>query len=83
MLVYVVCAGSRDEAVAWSRMHDIPQQRCRYASSTRVIEGVRDFVVVRLRGFFDRSDREEIEACLRRNEMKMPSPLVRRDERGS
>ena len=73
---FVVCAGSQAEVQAWSRLHDVPQQQCTYASSTRKIEGMRDFAVVRLRGFFDRPDREDIEACLQRNERKRTSPLV-------
>lgn len=76
MLKYVVCAGSQAEAQAWACLHGIPQQQCVYASSPRTIEGLRDFAVVRLRGFFDRPNRDEIEACLRRNELKRRSPLV-------
>ena len=76
MLKYVVCAGSQAEAQAWARLHGIPQRQCVYASSPRTIEGLRDFAVVRLRGFFDRPNRDEIEACLRRNELKRRSPLV-------
>lgn len=75
MLKYVVCAGSQAEAQAWARLHSIPLQQCVYASSTRKIEGLRDFAVVRLRGFFDRPHREEIETCLRRSELKRRSPL--------
>jgi hypothetical protein len=73
---YVVCARSQDEAQAWGRLHGIPQRQCVYASSPRTVEGLRDFAVVRLRGFFDRPNRDEIEACLRRNELKRRSPLV-------
>ncbi|AWT42564.1 MULTISPECIES: hypothetical protein [Streptomyces] len=76
MLKYVVCAGSQAEAQAWARLHGIPQRQCVYASSVRRIEGLRDFAVVRLRGFFGRPNRDEIEACLRRNELKRHSPLV-------
>lgn len=76
MLKYVVCAGSQAEAQAWASLHGIPQQQCVYASSPRTIEGLRDFAVVRLRGFFDRPNRDDIEACLRRNELKRRSPLV-------
>ncbi|MEU7737938.1 hypothetical protein AB0B51_33560 [Streptomyces griseus] len=75
MVKYVVCAGSQGEAQAWARVHGIPQQQCLYASSLRTIEGLRDFAVVRLRGFFDRKDRDDIEACLLRNELKRRSPL--------
>ena len=76
MLKFVVCAGSQAEAQAWAQLHSVPQRQCLYASSPRKIEGLRDFAVVRLRGFFDRPNREEIEACLRRNELKRRSPLV-------
>lgn len=71
MLMYVVCAGSQDEARAWARLQGIPERQCRYANSPRTIEGLRDFAVVRLRGFYDRPNWDEIEACLRRR-----SPLV-------
>lgn len=79
---YVICAGSQAEAQAWARLHGISQRQCLYASSTRTIEGLRDFAVVRLRGFFDRPDQEEIETCLRRNELKRRSPLVTRHDSG-
>jgi hypothetical protein len=75
VLKYVVCAGSQAEAQAWARLHGIPQRQCVYASSTRKIEGLRDFAVVRLRGFFDQPHREDIEACLRGSELKRRSPL--------
>ncbi|MGW3298499.1 hypothetical protein [Streptomyces rubiginosohelvolus] len=74
MLKFVVCAGSQGEAQAWARAHDIPLRQCVYVGDLRLIEGLRDFAVVRLHGFFDRPDRDDIEACLQRNEMKMPSP---------
>ncbi|CAL9650227.1 hypothetical protein [Streptomyces sp. enrichment culture] len=80
MVKYVVCAGSQAEAQAWARLHGIPQQDCLYAGSLRRIEGLRDFAVVRLRGFFDRPDRGDIEDCLLRNELKRRSPLY--DRRG-
>ncbi|MEU4051233.1 hypothetical protein AB0F09_18800 [Streptomyces olivaceus] len=76
MLKYVVCAGSVAEARAWAQLHAIPQRQCLYASSVRKIEGLRDFAVVRLQGFFGRPDRDEIEGCLRRNELKRRSPLA-------
>ncbi|MFC8986016.1 hypothetical protein [Streptomyces sp. NPDC057115] len=79
MLKYVVCAGRSEEARAWARAHGVPQGQCIYAGSVRKLDGLRDFAVVRLRSFFDRSDRDEIEAVLRRCEMKMPSPLARHD----
>ncbi|CAL9365680.1 hypothetical protein [Streptomyces sp. enrichment culture] len=83
MVKYVVCAGSQHEAQAWARLHEIPQRQCLYASSVRKVEGLRDFAVVRLRGFFDRQDRDEIEACLRRNELKRRSPLADRRSDGA
>ena len=82
MLKYVVCAGSQTEVQAWARLQGISPRQCLYASSTRTIEGLRDFAVVRLRGFFDRADQEEIEACLRRSELKRRSPLVTRHGSG-
>ena len=82
MLKYAICAGSQAEAQAWARLHDISPRQCLYASSPRTIEGMRDFAVVRLRGFFDRPDRDEIEACLLRNELKRCSPLVTRHGSG-
>lgn len=83
MIKYVICAGSQAEAQEWARLHNIPQRQCVYAGSLRRIEGLRDFAVVRLRGFFDRPDRGEIEACLLRNELKRRSPLRdRRDDGG-
>ncbi|MGW4223027.1 hypothetical protein ACWEG1_06170 [Streptomyces bauhiniae] len=48
----------------------------------RKLDGLRDFAVVRLRSYFDRPDREQIEAVLRRCEMKMPSPLAGNDGAG-
>lgn len=82
MLLYVVCAGSSEEAKEWARLHGVPQRLCIYSGSVRKIEGLRDFAVVRLRSFFARPDHAEIEACLRRNEMKMPSPLAPRHDDG-
>ncbi|MHC3427185.1 hypothetical protein [Streptomyces sp. DT18] len=76
VLKYVVCAGRSEEARAWARSHGVPQRQCIYAGSVREVGGLRDFAVVRLRSFFDRRDRDEIEAVLRRCEMKMPSPLA-------
>ncbi|KPC68071.1 hypothetical protein ADL27_57380 [Streptomyces sp. NRRL F-6602] len=76
VLKYVVCAGRSEEARAWARSHGVPQCQCIYAGSVRKLDGLRDFAVVRLRSFFDRRDRDEIEAVLRRCEMKTPSPLV-------
>ena len=77
MLRYVICAASQEEARAWARLHGVPQRQCIYAGSVRKIDGLRDFAVVRLPSFFARRDRDQIEACLRRCEMKMPSPLAR------
>ncbi|GGS41816.1 hypothetical protein GCM10010221_45850 [Streptomyces parvus] len=76
MLKYVICAARNDEARAWARGHGIPERQCIYAGSVRTLDGLRDFAVVRLRSFFDRPDREQIEAVLQRCEMKMPSPLA-------
>lgn len=82
MLKYVVCAARSDEVRAWAKAHGIPQQQCIYAGSLGKIDGLRDFAVVRLRSFFDRPDRGQIEMCLQRNEMKMPSPLASTDGAG-
>ncbi|WP_405852966.1 hypothetical protein OG571_47835 (plasmid) [Streptomyces sp. NBC_01369] len=70
MLMYVVCAGTQTEAREWACHHKVPTRQVLYASSTRAIEGLRDFAVVRLQGFFGREDADDIEAVLRRNEMK-------------
>ncbi|MGF2208966.1 hypothetical protein [Streptomyces albidoflavus] len=78
MFQYVVCAGSQAEADAWAEMHEVPLERCVYASSTRKIEGLLDFVVVRLRGFFGVPGQQAIEDCLRMNELKRRSPLTSR-----
>lgn len=69
-MLFVVCAGSQDEARAWSRRHGIPSRQVCYASSPHKLLGLRDFAVVRLPGFFGRRDRREIEDVVRANEMK-------------
>lgn len=69
MIQILVCARSLDEASVWASEHGVTSQ-CVYVDRAAVAEGRRDFAVVRLPGFFERSDADLIDAVIRRSELK-------------
>lgn len=67
----VVCAQTADEAREWARQHGLSEKDYVYASAAARLDGMRDFAVIRLAGFYRRRDRGRIEETIRRNELKM------------
>lgn len=69
-LTYVVCAASAAEAMAWAKEQGLTQRQINYASSPAKIDGLTNFTVVRLHGFYRRADANRIDAVIRRNQRK-------------
>ena len=60
----IVCAGNARIVEQWRREQGLSQRQVIYASSPRVILGLRDLEVVRLPGWEDHPHAEEIAAIL-------------------
>ncbi|MFD0405008.1 hypothetical protein [Kitasatospora sp. NPDC127116] len=79
-MLYVICAGTYDEALAWAHEHGITRRRALYAGRASSVDGLRNFVTIRLPSFFGRPDWREIEATIRRSELKMAANPAARGE---
>lgn len=82
-MMYVICAGTSAEAWAWARAHGITRGSALYAGRAANVDGLRNFTTVRLPSFFGRPDWRDIEATLRRSEMKMAANPAARGESGT
>lgn len=67
---YVVCAASAADAMAWAKEQGLTQRQINYASSASRIDGLTHFTVVRLPGYYQRADADQIDAVIRRNQRK-------------
>ncbi|WP_158712317.1 hypothetical protein [Streptomyces sp. NRRL F-5135] len=75
-MIYLICCATRDDARAWAKGHGIPRSRMVYASTPRAIDGMTEYVLVRLPGFYRRKNWQQIDAVIRRTEVRMAARAV-------
>jgi hypothetical protein len=67
---YVICARTAGQAREWALEHNIPRRRTVYASRADYLEGMSNFAVVELPGFWNRKDAADIRAAIARDQAK-------------